>query len=181
MTPQDVQIRAERYWEDATDKQRIQGAWWYLDAYSAIERMRYESGSSLNVREACRMAAILSPRCRWDRNLDALKQVLNGQKVTIPGVLGRQIKLAESVKEGRWALSGPKVTQFYKALIGDRDAVPVDSWMAQAFDAKGAGGAVTAKAHKTIQAGIRRAAIKLDISPRVLQATIWVIVRGKAE
>jgi|ERR1051326_4972395 hypothetical protein len=178
MNATQVKNRAIRYYADATDEQRVQGERWYWDATDKIDTMLHKADDPVNYREAARMAAILSPRCRWDRNLKALEQVLNGEKVTIPGILHRSIKLAESVKEGRWGLSGPKVTQFYKALIGDEDAVPVDSWMSKAF---GGNGAPRAKEHKSIQAGIRRAALELDISPRTLQATVWVVVRGRSE
>jgi len=70
-------------------------------------------------------------------------------------------------------VTGPKVTEFFKAMTGDPDAIAVDVIIARAagFDSLRS---VGNPARRAIQNAIRRIAKEYGQSPRDTQAAIWV-------
>jgi hypothetical protein len=75
-------------------------------------------------------------------------------------------------------MRGPKVSNFYKNLAGDPDAVTVDRWMMRAFGLRGQ--APTESQYKFIETTIRRQAKGIGVEPRQYQAAVWVGMKKEA-
>jgi hypothetical protein len=75
-------------------------------------------------------------------------------------------------------MRGPKVSNFYKNLAGDPDAVTVDRWMMRAFGLRGQ--APTESQYKFIETTIRRQAKEIGVEPRQYQAAVWVGMKKEA-
>jgi hypothetical protein len=76
-------------------------------------------------------------------------------------------------------LSGRKLDNFRKALIGDPDAVVVDRWMLRAFGVKGNG--ATQAQYDLIEDAVRQMAKDKGVTPRQMQAAIWYGIKSQME
>lgn len=76
---------------------------------------------------------------------------------------------------GGFDLSGPKVTNFDKALRGDLEAVVVDRWMMRAFGLKNE--TPTDAQYEIIESIVRKMAAKVGVKPAEYQAGIWVGIK----
>lgn len=108
---------------------------WYTRAREVAEEY-FEDAAPLFLK----IVAALSPRTNPDRNIKEAIAVMEAfiKEEQLPG------KTAPGKPQNAWRpnvvralvslpLSGPKVTNFYKALMGDPEAVCIDSWMARVF------------------------------------------------
>lgn len=75
-------------------------------------------------------------------------------------------------------LSGPKVTNFFKNLSGDPNAVTVDRWMMRLFDFKS--DSPTPRQYDLIDAVVTRSAREAGVTPRQYQAALWAGVRSES-
>lgn len=181
MNPTSVKNRALATYSDATPEQVKEGKAWYPGAKQLAWDMTTMGDARYDLDTSIRIIATLSPRCRWDKNVkDALFVADGGDPLELVGTLGNSRKACQRVIEGGVALSGRKVRAFAKAIKGDEDAVVVDAWTFRAVG--GEKDAPGAKEYRTCVSGIVRAAIQIGtISPRDLQAVIWVVARGRAD
>lgn len=161
-----IMERALDYWRAATPRRRAQGSGWYAMAKAYAGTLAREVGCS--VERAADVLAITSINQTWKGNQTlATKHLKTGWIGGLPAV---RAQLAAGKPNGR------KVVNFAKAIAGDESAVVVDRWLYRAF-----GASPSSRAYDVIEAGITDAANLLGIAPRTLQATIWTIVRGRAE
>lgn len=163
---QAVREHARNLWHAASPKRRAQGTGWYAMAEGFATALARETGHS--VAHSAQVIAVTSVNQSWKGNQTlATKHLKEGWMGGLPAV-------REQLRTG--VISGRKVTNFAKAIAGDKRAVVVDRWMFRTFGMANSDGAYSA-----IESGITDAADDLGISPRTLQATIWCIMRGKAE
>jgi hypothetical protein len=84
----------------------------------------------------------------------------------------------QSEEFGFDALKGLKTNAFARAIAGDEDAVTIDVWMCYAA------GLDTNAPNKTqyreLSEAVRVIASEMKMTPRVMQALIWIIYRGSA-
>ena len=153
------------------------GREWYPNARAICERI---GGDAVPVDTVARVMAALSPRCHWKVNVRQTEEMiaafLAGQDV--PAVsTGTNRMRAWSELNGTPALSGPKTTAFARAILGDEDAVVIDSWIMRSV-----GLAPTAKLtrHRLrwITEAYTDAARAVGETPRNLQAIVWCAIRG---
>ena len=162
----------------ATDAQRELARGWYPAATRELEEIAHDAGMAL--RDVAIIAALLSPRCRWDRNLTATRALLTGE-----GSLWGP--LPENVARGRaWAAGvleahprAPKTLNFAANLSGDLEAVTVDVWATRA--AVGRDEPRGDLEYAAIARSYRTVARELEIPPAELQALVWIVVRGSAD
>ena len=113
--------------------------------------------------------AITSPRVQVARNITLA--VWYCKFGTLPGAI-RSTRLAMAHYEATGAIRGPKTGPFARAVLGDEDAVVLDTWMAKVFE-------VPHKAFdkKSVRATcadtIRQAAKVLGWTPAQTQAAVW--------
>jgi hypothetical protein len=76
-------------------------------------------------------------------------------------------------------LNGLKTNAFARAISGDMDAVVVDVWMCRAA---GLGkDAPNKREYREIAEAVRIVAADYGYQPAVMQALIWILIRGKAD
>jgi len=160
------------------------GVAWYPDALEMCNYKAYRY--SLSTARVAALVAVTSPRARWSTNISAVESILEDSRRPLSarrahyGILGANAaKGARIVSEWdyNYLITGPKVTAFYRAILGDSNSVTVDAIMSRAA---GYGASVTVKIRRTVEAATREVAHDLGLSPRDAQAAIWVAYRGSA-
>jgi len=176
-------VRMILAWHDAADPANVAGAQWYGRGRAHARRMAREHGTT--VRTAAGVIAALSPRVRWEQNLEYADRVLehaaHGPVQTIPcpnlGVFSGSSIKAWRISLGERPLSvlgGLKTRAFYRNLSGDLAHVTVDVWAARAV---GIEGGITDRTYERIAAAYTEAARLRGIPPAVMQAIVWVAIR----
>jgi len=164
------------YYRDATPATRRAGERWYADAKRHAERLakRY----NVTVEQAAGIIAVLSQRQRWERNLLLARDCLAGERLV--GIFGHQRDKAQRMRKGEHPLEvlrGPKIIAFYRAIMGDGEAIVLDTWMLHAMGY----GRVTVKQYDTLADRLRTQAADVGTTPSAFQAVCWVQVRGAAQ
>ncbi|WP_433685776.1 DUF7178 family protein [Nocardia sp. CA-119907] len=167
-----------KVWGHATGEQISAGHTWYRDAFVLATKVSEIADISLE-RAACVIAA-LSPRTTWERNVVAALAIANGEPVpaTLPANVARA-NLAMTAADP-WSIFTPhsrKILNFTKNILGDESAVTVDMWASRIAGITeielARAGVYEAVAH-----AYTRAAAHRGVSPAVMQATTWIIVRA---
>ena len=159
------------------------GLAWYERAEATMRDIAARTGASRTA--AAGVTAALSPRTPWARNLSIAEETLaaarDGRPAPSVGTRAN-VRKAWAIANGAdpdAVLGGPKVTAFYANLTGDPDRVTVDVWAARAAGADP--DRLTDKRRRELRDAYRIAAEARGISPRALQAAVWVAVRGAAD
>lgn len=191
---------------DAADEDtRNWGQQWYGTAQEYIHNLAQKTGKDPH--QVAAVMAAFSPRTAWDPNMGlATHFMLNynpddPDSMTgdnMPGLAenlerAKRIYNAQSHDEILEALQNgneaPKITSFYKNMMGDPNAVTIDTWMARAILGKDhdlADGDASQKAlgwtgaYDKMADAVRKAAEIRGIDPHVMQAIIWSHVNNTA-
>jgi hypothetical protein len=160
----------------ATFGQVEQAAKWYLDAENVAREVATNLGVTLEV--GASVVSAFSPRERWARNVANAITFSLGEQVR--GVLGNNIRMAEkALTEGFDALKGQKTNAFAKAIAGNENAVVIDVWMLRVLGIEKK--SPTQSQYKVMADAVTAVAVKHGMTPRAMQALIWIVVRGSAE
>lgn len=152
-----------------------QAATWYLDAERVAEEVARNLDTTLEV--GASVVSAFSPRERWSLNVAKAIKFSLGEPVV---ALGNNIRMANaSLELGFDALKGLKTNAFAKAIAGNQNAVVVDVWMMRAagFTDKLS---PTQKQYHAIEEALRKVATKHGMTPRAMQALLWIVIRGSA-
>ncbi|AOT25588.1 hypothetical protein SEA_MARGO_87 [Mycobacterium phage Margo] len=168
-----------RVFARATEDDILDGKVWYEEARALAIECAVTGGITLE--QSAVMIAQLSPRLRWDKNVEAARSLVTTGKA--PGVLGRSVERAlEAMSaDDPWSTFGkaPKTRSFALNILGDDNAVTVDVWAARVAGITeqqlGRVGVYEAIAHC-----YRLAAKRAGIQPAQMQAITWVVARGRA-
>jgi hypothetical protein len=160
--------------EGANFGQIEQASIWYADAEKVAHEVARNLDTTLEV--GASIISAFSPRERWTSNVAKAISFSLGEKVT---GLSNNLKMAEaSIHLGFDALKGRKTNAFARAIAGDQNAVVVDVWMMRAA------GCQNDSPNKTQYEQISRAIVmvaeQFKMTPRSMQALIWILVRGSA-
>lgn len=165
------------------------GLGWYATARDKAERMAPAgTDGSPMVDLAAGVIAALSPRCQWSTNLAWARVTVNRAHAG----LSQPAVSTTSNRDHAWriangeaplsVLNGPKVRAFYANIMGDTDAVTVDTWavrVATGRTGKAAEWTIgTRRRYDAVADAYRRAAVILGTDPRSVQAATWVAARG---
>jgi hypothetical protein len=149
-------------------------ALWYADAERVALEVARNLDASLEV--GASVVSAFSPRERWSSNVTKAIAFSLGEKVT---GLSNNLKMANaSVHLGFDALKGPKTNAFARAIAGDTEAVVIDVWMMRA--ARMEVDSPNKTQYTELSQAIKRVARMNEMTPRTVQALIWIIVRGSA-
>ena len=155
----------------------LAGQSWYDDAQSFAQSLSPYFGS---LEHSAAVIAALSPRIQWKRNKAAAAAMADGQ---IPGVLKQSYLAAQRAlasDDPIGTLKGPKTNSFAKNIAGDMNAVTIDMWAWKVVSDE----PISKLAHKGVYDAVanayRKVASEIGMSPAQLQATCWVIERGRA-
>ncbi len=153
---------------------------WYKEARATARSMARKYGVTLST--AAGVLAALSPRVSWKANVRGADAVFRFEPdENIAGFNSNKDK-ARRIAAGERPLSvlgGPKVTAFYRAIMGDMDSVVIDVHMyrAMGYDPK----KCTIVEYRAAEAAVRRAAAAVGLEPAVFQAIVWAQQRGGGE
>jgi len=125
------------------------------------------------------LLAATSPRVSMKRSWMLALQVYNafkaGKEFDEAGYMPAHLSNIKRVLSGE-SLSGPKVTRFYKNLMGDDNAVTLDTWMIR-FLTDGEKETVSEKEYKRLERNFKRTAKRYGYTPAELQAIVWIAYR----
>jgi hypothetical protein len=159
----------------ATIAEIAAAATWYNDAEDIARDIATIMGISLE--NGASVVSGFSPRQFWHVNVRLAYAFANGLPVK---TLGNNITMAENaVTMGFDALNGPKTNAFARAIAGDENAIVIDTWMVKAagMDSKKS---LSKGAYNMLADAVSIVAAEFDIAPRIAQALIWIVYRGKA-
>lgn len=197
LIPEEIERSVIDKYNASDEGTREAGGQWYDTANEYIRNLAEKTG-----RDPAQVAAIVSafsPQTAWDANMAAANYFLMNYDPSNPdaindkmGGLGGNLERAKRIhgaadEEGYLEAlqngnDAHKITNFYHNMMGDKDAVTIDSWMARALLGKGADGLADKSVQKvlgwkdgydTMANAVRSAAAKLGVSPRELQAIVW--------
>lgn len=173
--------RLMRAWRAADENVKRRGMEWYPTMRSILADAAEPGGYSLT--QAVAVFSIVSPGAQLITNLRWTERALATRGAEpvgrFPVVMMRKIRAAlTEERAAREVVSGPKVAAFYRAIMGDEDALVIDRWAARAagYDA-GDGRDLTARERRVIERAYRKAARKAGVSVRDFQATVWIHAR----
>ena len=158
----------------ATYGQIEQASKWYLDAERVAEQVATNLGTTLE--NGASVVSAFSPRERWSLNVAKAISFSLGETVT---ALGNNIRMANaSLELGFKALNGQKTNAFARAIAGDENAVVIDVWMLRAVGIEKK--SPNQSLYNELAKAVTATATKFGMTPRSMQALIWIIVRGNA-
>lgn len=171
-----------KVYRSANDYQRAIGRGWYRHAGELA------AASDPDLRKAAGVYAAMSPRAHWSVNVKWAQMILHAAAngLECPAVHTTTMRAqAWAIANGAdplGVLNGPKVRSFYLNILGDAMAVTCDVWAVFAAtgikDERAARMVARPKGYKVLADAYRVAAARLGVSPMVLQATCWTVVRG---
>jgi thermostable 8-oxoguanine DNA glycosylase len=159
----------------ATYGQIEEASKWYLDAENVAREVARNLGATLEV--GATVVSAFSPRERWTNNVAKAISFSLGNNV--PGFKNNMTMANNALTMGFKALNGPKTNAFAKAIAGDENAVVIDVWMLRALGIEKK--SPTQSQYKEMAKAVTLVAMKYGMTPRAMQALIWIIVRGSAE
>ena len=170
------------------------GSGFYPFAGEICQRIAQETGKPMHV--VAGVIAALSPQTAWDDNIRAATELISGKRPKMQ--TEARINKAKEIRDGidicpqkvARILNGPKITAFYWNILGDEDAVTVDSHAVTVALCppdklkRDSGnfwpslGAPPVKAQYRFLSGCyAHAAKKVGLSPSELQARTWAAIR----
>lgn len=159
----------------ATYGQIEQASKWYLDAERVAEQVAFNLNTTLEI--GASVVSAFSPRERWTNNVEKAVSFSLGKKVV---GLSNNLRMAQNaLTEGYDALKGLKTNAFARAIAGDENAVVIDVWMLRALGIEKK--SPTQSQYKEMAAAVKEVSAIYGMTPRAMQALIWIIVRGSAE
>src|SRR5262245_48720591 len=168
-----------RYYAEAPESRRLRGRRWYETANARMVTLSVESGYTLE--QAVASMSVLSPRCQLEKNLEWTEIAVRSRgrrKVgRFPNVMMRKVRalLRDASLAAEWA-RGPKVSAFFRAILGDLDAVTLDVWALRAvgFYLKRD---LRKDERRRFEDAYRNVARMLGEHPAHLQAIVWLQIR----
>jgi thermostable 8-oxoguanine DNA glycosylase len=161
--------------KNATFGQVEQASKWYVDA----EKVAHEVARNLetSLENGASVVSAFSPRERWTTNVAKAIAFSLGEK---PVGLSNNLRMAENAKFiGYDALKGMKTNAFAKAIAGDEQAVVIDVWMLRAVGIEKK--TPNQSQYNELANAVKKTAFDYGMTPRAMQALIWIVVRGSGE
>ena len=147
---------------------------WYADAGSFAQSLPRHDWSFAT---ACSVVSAFSPRVTWAQNKRKAMDYAHG--ITPKGLKSHVAAADRCVVDGFDGLRGLKTNAFARAIAGDVNAVVVDVWMCRA--ARLGKDAPNKGEYHAIAEAVRTVAADYGMTPAIMQAMIWIVVRGKAQ
>lgn len=189
LTDMEIADNLQQHFLTAEDDVVERGKVWYLQAHDEAVRLGKQYG--ISVAQASGIIARLSPGIRWERNVIAAENLLEGES-KLDGYR-YNAKVARQIAMGQWGdeyvevlesfgINAPKITNFYANIYDPTDSYPVtlDRWMVRcAYGMTGEVDKVKRNEYSRISNLLRKLAKRHDLLPNQVQAIIWEVIRGK--
>jgi hypothetical protein len=161
--------------KNATFGQVEQASKWYVDAERIAEKVAENLNTTLEV--GATVVSAFSPRERWSVNVARAIAWSLGQEVTC--LKNNLVMANNALTMGFSALKGLKTNSFAKAIAGDEQAVVIDVWMLRAVGIEKK--TPSQSQYNELAEAVKKTAFDFGMTPRAMQALIWIVVRGSAQ
>lgn len=155
---------------------RRRGRSWYPETNRRLREIAVKTGST--PAQAAAVFAIVSPAVQLVTALNWTEEILRGERMggRYPNMQGPRIEAALATRYPVSAITGPKVNAFYRAIIGDTDALVLDRWAAFAAGHE-RGRDIPRAVWRKLEAAYRAAAAACGETVRAFQAIVWIVAR----
>ena len=164
-------------YEAASPGVRRRGRAWYPEANRQLREIaaRNECPTS----HAVAVFSIVSPAVQLSTALRWTDEILAGVREggRFPNVQGPKIVAACSTRYPVRRVTGPKVNAFYRALMGDVNALVLDRWAIHAAGYPKPRSEVPRTLRMELEAAYRAAAAACGETVRAFQAITWIVAR----
>ncbi len=173
--------RLRMEWANAPWQAIAFGADWYRREREWAQDLADEHG--LTLEQVAGVAAVLSPRLRWERTKALTTALVSGEDIS-GATLGRNTRKAEEILAGLdpyTVVSGPKATSFFHNLLGDESYVTIDTRSfgqvsgRKDYSDKGAKFLERWGVYEMYADCFRTVAREVGMTPAEFQASLWVI------
>lgn len=156
---------------------RIRGRRWYPLTRRALKELAVRYDRPLS--QVVAVFAITSVAAQLKTNLAWTEQILQGDRMggRYPNVQGPLVMGALSAYHPSRFVTGPKTGAFYRALMGDPNAVVIDRWAARAAGWDDSANAIPVRRRREMEAAYREAAAEVGERVRNFQAITWLVLR----
>jgi hypothetical protein len=161
--------------KNATFGQVEQASKWYMDAERVAAQVARNLDSTLEV--GATVVSAFSPRERWTNNVTKAISFSLGNH--IPGFKNNMLMANNAIAFGYDALKGLKTNAFAKAIAGDEQAVVIDVWMLRAVGIEKK--TPSQSQYNDLANAVKKVAFDYGMTPRAMQALIWIVVRGSSD
>jgi hypothetical protein len=161
--------------KNATFGQVEQASKWYVDAERIAEKVAENLNTTLEV--GASVVSAFSPRERWSVNVARAIAWSLGQDVAC--LKNNLVMANNALTLGFQALKGMKTNAFAKAIAGDEQAVVIDVWMLRAVGIEKK--TPNQSQYNELVNAVKKTAFDFGMTPRAMQALIWIVVRGSAQ
>lgn len=181
----------------AANADALGAATWYRDV-AARDCINIAGETGIPFRIVAATMAILSPGPRYAQNVtdtgNICRWAMRGFRAAPPTVTtyGANARKAATLLEDYMAgadrdadpapyVSGPKVTAFYRNIIGECEHVTLDRHAVRPLSKAGKDTPTNKAERARMTAAYVKAAARVGLTPSAFQAVVWVAVRGAAE
>jgi hypothetical protein len=161
--------------KNATFGQVEQASKWYVDAEKVAHEVARNLDTYLEV--GASVVSAFSPRERWTTNVAKAISFSLGNDV--PGFKNNMVMANNALTLGFGALNGAKTNAFAKAIAGDEQAVVIDVWMLRAVGIEKK--TPNQSQYNELASAVKKVAFDFGMTPRAMQALIWIMIRGSGE
>ena len=171
--------------QQATAGQIETGFQWYSIARAWCMRIGYKY--NINPRTVAYMIAVMSPRNRWEWNLQdvinilhAVKTGINPMTVTCHSFNKNKIKTIKLARGEPYTITGQKVSAFIDNIINPAsDRITVDVWAYRVWigDYTAPPKIINPKLYALIEADYKQVAKMYSLKGYELQAIVWSVAR----
>jgi hypothetical protein len=161
--------------KNATFGQVEQASKWYMDAERVAAQVARNLDSTLEV--GATVVSAFSPRELWTNNVTKAISFSLGNN--IPGFKNNMVMANNAIAFGYDALKGLKTNAFARAIAGDEQAVVIDVWMLRAVGIEKK--TPNQSTYNELANAVKKVAFDFGMTPRAMQALIWIMIRGSAE
>jgi hypothetical protein len=177
LNPHHAARRLLAIYAQATPECRDHGARWYPEALQGCERLATRHG--LPVARVAYAVAAVSPLQPWSKNLSIGAELCRAYVASrTPQTLTFKSRINEGMRalDGERVVKGPKVEAFARAILGDRGACVIDTWMLRAM---GWNRAYSPKGNMYAQLAfiLTTAAHIARVDVATFQAIVWLAIR----
>lgn len=183
LSPRRISRNIARVFATATPHELDAGQRWYPDAHALATRLADNGG--LCVETAAIVLAHLSPRTPWSRTIIHAHALLTTGQA--PGALGANLARARTALAAAdpwtsFTVTSLKTCAFAAAILGDPDAIVIDVWSARVAGIDDSARCLRRSGFYDATAELyRRVAHHHSITPAVLQAVTWTVIRGRPD
>lgn len=155
---------------------RRRGRSWYPETNRRLREVAIRTGST--PAQAAAVFSIVSPAVQLVTALNWTEEILRGERMggRYPNKQGARIEAALACRYPVTKITGPKVNAFYRAIMGDTNALVLDRWAAFAAGHE-RGRDIPRAVWRELESAYRAAAAACGETVRAFQAIVWIVAR----